>query len=340
MAIFGNSSVPGHTGNVLGTTTDVYLNYIFGILILIPFIISTLLNPVVFIYKYNQPRSVASILYMMLSASDFLTTLFRPILLSYEFLKPGLDDYVQLCTTSRQVRFSFLIFQELSCTVTTFLAVMRFIAIQFPFYRPRKKILFGTILAWSLICFMPVMCFTSWVCGHQGRNALTENVVFWLRPQQVLVPKDPQSIIFKTQIIRYMFTTAVALIASVATVVAMLRNKSTPNTRSRDRGCVTIVVMNTASIISLFIMMKDGIPLIFGTDAQTQLPALTTTYNMLLFLLVNIPLLLSAFNPLVIVLFSSQIKGFIRAQLGLARVQTNKTEVVELSVIASGSTPA
>ena len=81
MALFGNVNVTfnGTITIITGTTTDVYLNYIFGVLILVPFIISTLLNPVVFIYKYNQPRSAASLLYMMLSASDFLTTLLRPI---------------------------------------------------------------------------------------------------------------------------------------------------------------------------------------------------------------------------------------------------------------------
>ena len=63
MAIFGNASVKdgATTINVIGTTTDIYLNYIFGVLILIPFALSTLLNPVVFIYKYNRPISAASL---------------------------------------------------------------------------------------------------------------------------------------------------------------------------------------------------------------------------------------------------------------------------------------
>ena len=104
MAIFGNATVYNDDGTViitlLGTKTDVYLNYIVGVLILIFFIVSTLLNPAVFIYKYNQPRSAASLLYMMLSASDFLTTLLRPFLLSYELLKPGIDDYMGKFTSS------------------------------------------------------------------------------------------------------------------------------------------------------------------------------------------------------------------------------------------------
>ena len=179
MAIFGNITLRNedHT-----TETDVFLNYIWGVLILVTLIISTLLNPVVFIFNYNKPRSAASLLYIMLSASDFLTTLLRPIILSYELFKPGLDDYKSDCTTTKIFRQYYnTFFWEVSATTTACLAIMRFIAIQFPFYRPRKKIMVGAIVTWTLICVTPLIIYTLLACNDQGYNGVQ---AVWNRPAQ------------------------------------------------------------------------------------------------------------------------------------------------------------
>ena len=323
MAIFGNATVYKDDGTViytlLGTKTDVYLNYIVGVLILIFFIVSSLLNPVVFIYKYNQPRSAASLLYMMLSASDFLTTLLRPIILSYELLKPELDDYILLnCTATRTLRICYYyLFAELSSTTTASLAIMRFIAIQFPFYKPRKNILLGGIIAWTLSWVIPMMMFKLWVCNNQG--AYNGFYVAWTRLSQFLNIFDNNNvnIITKIEFIRIVITSAIVLAASGFTVVVMLRNKQTPNARSRNKGCLTIVVMNTALIIYFIVLIEEIAPPVFGSDYDAK-----NTFgniNAAAFLLSNAPVILSAFNPLVIVLFSSQIREFIRDKVGLAR---------------------
>ena len=53
------------------------------------------------------------------------------------------------------------------------------------------------------------------------------------------------------------------------------------------------------------------------------------------FVISNGPVILSAFNPLVIVLFSSQIREFIRVKLGLARVKPNvpQNEALEMKEV-------
>ena len=329
MAIFGNITLRNedHT-----TETDVYLNYIWGVLILVLFIISTLLNPVVFIFNYNQPRSAASLLYLMLSASDFLTTLLRPIILSYELLKPGLDDYKSDCTTTKIFRENYNnLFGEVSATTTACLAIMRFIAIQFPFYRPRKKIMVGAIVTWTLICVTPLIIYTLLACNNQGYNGVRAN---WIRPAQTFFFVENMSAahFVKINTIRYLLTSVIALVASGLTVVAMLRNKKTPNARSRNKGCITIVVMNAALIIDVIVYNLDAIPAVFDPDSSKN-TFYNTTANLRLFVVLNGGVFLSAFNPLVIVIFSSQIKDFIRAKLVLARrVQPNetRTEAVEM----------
>ena len=271
MAIFGNITLrnENHT-----TETDVYLNYIWGVLILVTSIISTLLNPVVFIFNYNQPRSTASLLYMMLSASDFLTTLLRPIILSYELFKPGLDSYATGCTATKIFRGSYKnMFDELSSTTTACLAIMRFIAIQFPFYRPRKRIMFSAIVTWTLICVIPVTTYTLLACNNQGDNGVHAK---WIRPAQIFLLTDSRNMadIIKITTIKYMINCIIALVASGLTVVAMFRNKKTPNARSRNKGCITIVVMNAALIIDVIVYNLDAIPAVFDPDSSKN-----TFYN-------------------------------------------------------------
>ena len=333
MAIFGNATVYKDDGNViytlLGTKTDVYLNYIVGVLILIFFIVSSLLNPVVFIYKYNQPRSAASLLYMMLSASDFLTTLLRPILLSYELLKPGIDDYISSCTMIKLFRnVYYSLFTELSMTITACLAIMRFIAIQFPFYRPKKKNLIGAIVTWTLFCVISLMVVKICACNNQGVNGVR---IIWMRSDQSFIIWEPTMILRKVNSLRYMTTTFVSLVASGLPAIAMLKKKKTPvpHTRSRNRGCITIIVMNTALIIDLVLVMKDSVPQIFHPNSNTvaslnslkTLMRYDTSATFTFFVIYNGPLILSAFNPMVVVLFSSQIKDFIRSKLRIVRIR-------------------
>ena len=339
MAIFGNAILlaPNLTVlyNVAGTTTDVYLNYFWGVLILIPFIISTLLNPVVFIFKYNQPRSAASMLYMILSVSDFLTNLLRPIILSYELLKPELDHFQSVCTTTKLVRtFYYNFFSEISLATTACLAIMRFIAIQFPFYRPRKRILIWAILVWTLLFIIPIDVIMLWVSNNQlGKNGF---YLGWLRSHQYLFLWEAKNTFVKVICMRYTITTLISLAASGLTMIAMLRNKSAPHARPRNnKGCVAIVVMNAALIIHLILSFKDTLPMIFDPDYDKlyDLQEPVTLEILSQFLLGNGGVILSAFNPLVIVIFSSVLKEFIRVRLSLARGQSQETvtEAVEMS---------
>ena len=322
MAIFGNATVRDSNGliihNVTGTTTDVYLNYICGVLILIPFIISTLLNPVVFIYRYNQPRSAASLLYMILSASDFMTNLWRPLILSYELFKPELDDFLSEYTVTNIIRaFSFNFFSDLSSTTTACLAVMRFIAMQFPFYRPRKKILFWAIMVWTLLYMIPVNAFMLWVCQNQGNGIY----VAWMRPQQALFIWETKHIFIKMVCIRYTMTTFISLAASGLTLRAMLKYKNTPNARPRNnKGCIVIVVMNAALIINVAISVIAAVPALFDPNYKFSEYKPGTLMILGFFLLWIGSNILSAFNPLIIVLFSSELKELIRVKLRLARV--------------------
>ena len=325
MAIFGNASVKdgATTINVIGSTTDIYLNYIFGVLTLIPFALSTLLNPVVFIYKYNRPRSAASLLYMVLSSSDFMTNIWRPVVLSYTLFSPGLDDYVsRTCTATRLFRaFYYNLVTELSLTATVCLAVMRFIAIQVPFYRPRKLLFFGAIVAWTLLVMIPRTVVKLWVCNT---DSVEEFFVMWARPQQSLLVWGSEQVYMKVLCVRYMIATFTALAASGLTVISMLRKKNTPHTRSRNRGSIAIVVMNAALVMNLILIFKDLVLPTFVPDYKYNTTITPDSSTILSFFVIsNGPVILSAFNPLVIVLFSSQIKEFIRVKLGLARVKPN-----------------
>ena len=60
------------------TTLDRTINYIVGSFFILPFLSSTLLNPLLFWY-FNSKKSKANTLFKILAVSDFFTTLITPL---------------------------------------------------------------------------------------------------------------------------------------------------------------------------------------------------------------------------------------------------------------------
>ena len=276
MAIFGNITS-------LETTRDAYLNYSFGVVLILCHIISTCLNPIVFIYQHNQPPSIASTLYKLLTASDFLTNLYRPLLLSYELIKPGLDDLYTEATIPKRMRSHyFAIFGSFSMTITTCLAVMRYIAVRFPYYRPNKRILF-LFIAVELVATVSYYSYSYFL--FDGK---------WIRFVQMGVTRSKGDFF----LIKFSTAMIISLAASCLTVYDMVKR--------RTEGCMTVLIMNAGlvfyfCITRVFDNTKRG-----NTDVTSQATFFATA---------NFSIILSAFNPLVIVCLNSGIKTFIREKL-------------------------
>ena len=95
---------------------------------------------------------------------------------------------------------------------------------------------------------------------------------------------------------------AINILSSVLTVYEMVKNKDSPNFKARSKGSKAVLIMTAGSIflISLMLMLLS-----WPSDAIiVPLPGL--------FLMFNFGVVLSAFNPLVIILLNSRINKFIR----------------------------
>ena len=314
MAIFGNISCDGANCmlNRAGTTFDIYLNYIFGTLILIPFLVSSLLNPIVFLYQFTKPPSIATSLYKLLAVSDFMTNIIRPVWLSYELLRPGLDDYLTPWSTTTCVRQAYFgIMCELSMLFNTCLAVMRYISIRFPFYHCRKKILFRFILV-SVILVTILITLTS--CSYAKAIKLE-----YVRTKQLYyVPENSKGrIYFMT---KYIVTGIITVIASYLTGFEIVKNRGSAHFNSRTKGCFTILIMNCGTLLITFLWILCVLCNRFEQKHSDGTYSTTSAGDAAGFVSVNFSIVLSAFNPLVIVMLCKGIKKWVKEKLGCGRV--------------------
>ena len=132
------------------TELDRIVNYAVGSLLLLCFLISTTLNPVIWYHHRSADKNkVTTFLFSYLAIADFLTNLIAPIGYCYLLMSPKLFSGLDL-------RF-FEAFSLVSCTVgcfsqclATLLAVSRTLKIINPFILIKQKFLKCYILSYTL----------------------------------------------------------------------------------------------------------------------------------------------------------------------------------------------
>ena len=85
MAIFGDRYDANHTLIYRGNSVDSAMNYVFGIVCLGLFVISTIANPMVFCYHRRIKQTLSAMLFQILTFNDFLTCLLAGPSLAYFF---------------------------------------------------------------------------------------------------------------------------------------------------------------------------------------------------------------------------------------------------------------
>ena len=129
---------------------------VFGIISVLSGIISTLLNPISFYYHFIKRSTTSARLYCLLAAADFTTNLIYPFFLSYRFLldRPQESNNCRsIRTTERAMYALFDVPGYISGVIVSTIAIVRFIAIKYPLYIVRSKLLFSYLLAvFMLLC--------------------------------------------------------------------------------------------------------------------------------------------------------------------------------------------
>ena len=119
---------------------------VFGIISVLSGIISTLLNPISFYYHFIKRSTTSARLYCLLAAADFATNLIFPFFLAYRFLsdRPQANIGYRNVSTAEMIMFTmFDVLATIAIFIVSTIAIVRFIAIKYPFHMVRNKPLFS-----------------------------------------------------------------------------------------------------------------------------------------------------------------------------------------------------
>ena len=137
---------------------EIYI--ILGVLTTISGVISTLLNPISFYYHFIKRSTTSARLYCLLAATDFATNLIFPFFLAYRFFsdRPQENNGFRKATTTEKALLAvFDAPSYFTGVVVSTIAIVRFIAVKYPFYMIRNKPLFFYMFATFLFFFIRFM---------------------------------------------------------------------------------------------------------------------------------------------------------------------------------------
>ena len=135
------------------------LDFAAGFLLILCFLLSSTLNPIVFYHYWKLPSTVPNILYRLLALADFTANNIRPLFSAYAHLSPDditdilLDANIQSSVCTVVVMMSI----TLSTASVALIALTRAIKIHWPFYRVKKRLIFcwlGVLLTFQLTCII------------------------------------------------------------------------------------------------------------------------------------------------------------------------------------------
>ena len=314
MAIFGKTEefilnnitiIAGHDT----TPSDHIVNMILGITLVFCWIISTTLNPLVFLYNYNQKRTVAQKLFLILAVSDFLTNIGGCLVVAIELLQEEvllaahLPDTLTLLRTLVIKPLSYLTF-----VVTSLLCITRYIQISWPFYVIRTKALYAYIIIYMMLYMTKHVVVSLFLGSRAWSNYIQEVVVIGGDGVEL-------QLLTIAGIIPQAVHALIAAIVSILTIIKLITIPRMSRNTNSIRYSVAIVGMNAANttwaVLLFYSLIKSTALIAQGMSLNGRFEEfyqdrfrVFITYGFLIYFL-------SAFNPLILVLTSSQIKTFL-----------------------------
>ena len=291
MAIFDDVRYPSLSAS---------LNYIFAVQLPLIFLLSLLLNPLVFVYNHKRKRGIAATLFQLQAVFDFLTNLYQPIILSAALV----SDFSGWRWVGLTALHGPLI--QTASLVTTVMPITRCIKITSPFYQIRRGL---------IVCYC-VAVPTGLAVGYTLALATAPSLRFDPYIQLVVWDTgDAPDLWMACLTLPYILHTLAALLATMVTVRCLSRKAGTSLHR---RGVVTVLIMNvgnftlfTSTIFYLCMKLSDGHSLLYRVSKFLSLSYL--------------PFLISALNPLVV---ATRSRGFWAPRRGASESVTRVAPTV------------
>lgn len=280
---------------------------------------STLLNPMLFWFRFPRRRSplrASSLLFLLLSASDFLTNAIFPILLITTLAKPAQEPRLRPATHFDLVHF--VLFRGLggaSAIITATLAVTRWLTIRYPMLRIKNKLVLCHL---ALLSVGPILVGVVW---SVVRCPVTLSQ--WSTTFQTVISEGCgfAPLAAHWLIIAHAWT---GLVVSVGTMVR-LRRHCHPATAARTwHSILTILLMNLLlalhTLVSICVMVTGGRRLDWSRGVVEHPEQAPLLVNIVLYYFT--PLVMSAANPLIIFCCNRGVRAFALMKLSIIKDRT------------------
>ena len=287
------------------TWSESFANYIFGFIMIASFIISSLANPFLFWFKWQEKKNwtLSKILFLMLALSDFLTNLFKPIRIAKNLLSPEILPIVRNGTHYEAAESVF--FRTVSITsilLAASIATCRFISVRSPFTRLSAKLFLAVLVPIEILM---IVLYIETIVGFGGEDRVINGKMLWFLYCQLILSREDMgygTLWFYAKASLSAIPSVLGVLFSGWTVLLLLRKKDVGSKESIDKkikSAYAVAAMNFATIIAVVVY-------IFYQVYQLKSPVI----NFLGACGNNI--ILSAFNPLIRIYFSSEMKNKLR----------------------------
>eukprot|EP00116_Pleurobrachia_bachei_P005650 sb/3465912/ len=295
------SRIPSNMTFDFGAPThyNTILNYMFGVFMVGCFLISTILNPLIY-YSYTyKNKTIQNFLFKVIAVTDFMTNLVPTIFMAYVFLSRVQFKYTFV---NQLPEFFSCTFGCISQVTTTMLAVTRMISIIRPFLRVRFKLVLAYLIFYAIYMSFgnAGSLIITGIKDHQritdgmdnGRSVRhaneTHNEVHGNYSNHhnnhldlsVLTLETLNKFVCFVMNVLHCF---IGIVCSFATVL-YLRCIMVGNTEGarKLKSCTTILIMNVpyvTSIISNFVAFYQLVNIDFKLVNHYMLPILTSAFN-------------------------------------------------------------
>ena len=120
------------------TESDRTVNYCGGVLMLLLFIPSTILNPIVFCHYFNKKFTATTALFQLLAISDFITNFYFPLYYGYNMIKPNIALSPPITLLEDINICACCLTGCMSLVITSVLSGARYISVRRPFFKINK----------------------------------------------------------------------------------------------------------------------------------------------------------------------------------------------------------
>ena len=301
--------------------------------IILCFVISSFLNPIVFFYN-KKKTSIAGLLFCIVSATDFTVCFFWLGMVLYyaatvDLKEMGCDlEQPQICNSSKVSSVNLatgligVTLNSLILITTAALTIVRAIQIKFPFYQLKKSLVLVILFSvaavqaalWSFLILSPQGDKWFRAVNYMSLSSTPLGVTNYLNPFLPYISAIP---ILASQ--------SLSLVASMITGVTLFRqqkcNPRSSRVKSRRSGALKVLLTNVPSLTYAVIFCTPLLILISGSvkGKESDGWAIFWTSNVL-------PPLSSVWNPIVFVSLTPKSREHIRSLLVLFR--QNPTNVV------------